>query len=89
MFAAQQMPIVNEPTTPAGPNVNGAMLPGDCVDREGNPGIPYFATTTIRPGEELTVCYGYQYKYLLSNLAVSLNDVICCETAACESLAGQ
>ena len=54
-----QMALVNEPTGSEMPNLTPMDYRyGLCRDRDGEPGVPYYAVREILPGEALTVCYG-------------------------------
>jgi hypothetical protein len=63
---AQEMPVVNEASRGVLPNgffVGDFESPGSCRDRYGHRGVPYAATRAIRPGEEVTTCYGQSYPH--------------------------
>ena len=56
------MALVNEPRGDAMPNVWPMEYRfGGCRDRDGRPGVPYYAAREILAGEEVTVCYGPNY----------------------------
>lgn len=56
------MALVNEPRGDMMPNVWPMEYQfGTCRDRDGRPGVPYYAAREILGGEEIVVCYGPRY----------------------------